>query len=48
VIAALKAGAKGVICGSAIIEAGRCGGEVTRFVHFLKLATRERLAYEMD
>jgi tryptophan synthase alpha chain len=48
VVAALQAGASGVICGSAIVDLAARGGEVTRFVQILKVATRERLAYEMN
>jgi tryptophan synthase alpha chain len=48
VAAALQAGARGVICGSAIVDLAARGGEVTRFVQILKVATRERLAYEMN
>jgi tryptophan synthase alpha chain len=46
--AALAAGAKGVICGSAIVDLAARGGDVAGFVKLLKVATRERLAYEMN
>jgi tryptophan synthase alpha chain len=46
--AALAAGAAGVICGSAIVEIANRSGDVARFVHNLKLATRERLANSMN
>ena len=42
--AALSAGAKGVICGSAIVESSALGEDVTQLVRSLKAATRERLA----
>jgi tryptophan synthase alpha chain len=42
--AALSAGAKGVICGSAIVESSVLGEDVTQLVRSLKAATRERLA----
>jgi tryptophan synthase alpha chain len=38
--AALDAGAKGVICGSAIVDLAARGGDVAGFVHSLKAATR--------
>jgi tryptophan synthase alpha chain len=38
--AALDAGAKGVICGSAIVELAARGGDVAAFVRTLKAATR--------
>jgi len=38
--AALDAGAKGVICGSAIVDLAARGGDVTDFVRTLKAATR--------
>lgn len=41
--AALSAGAKGVICGSAIVESMALGEDVTQLVRSLKAATRERL-----
>lgn len=41
--AALSAGAKGVICGSAIVEKVGLGEDVTPLVRSLKRATRERL-----
>ena len=37
--AALAAGAKGVICGSAIVDLARRGGDVVKFVRSLKAAT---------
>ncbi|HYX46558.1 MAG TPA: tryptophan synthase subunit alpha [Sphingomicrobium sp.] len=46
--AALSAGAKGVICGSAIVESSALGEDVTQLVRSLKAATRERLAAAMD
>ena len=46
--AALSAGAKGVICGSAIVESAALGEDVTQLVRSLKAATRERLAAAMD
>jgi len=46
--AALAAGAKGVICGSAIVEFLALGEDVTQLVRSLKGATRERLAAAMD
>lgn len=45
---ALEAGAAGVICGSAIVDLAARGGEVTRFVQNLKVATRERVANAMN
>jgi tryptophan synthase alpha chain len=48
VSSALKAGAKGVTCGSAIVDLVNRGADVAGFVKLLKLATRERLAYEMN
>jgi tryptophan synthase alpha chain len=46
--AALSAGAKGVICGSAIVESAARGENVTELVRSLKGATRERLATAMN
>jgi tryptophan synthase alpha chain len=46
--AALAAGAKGVICGSAIVDCGARGGDVTALVRSLKAATRERLGAAMN
>jgi len=46
--AALATGAKGVICGSAIVESLALGEDVTQLVRSLKGATRERLAAAMD
>jgi len=46
--AALCAGAKGVICGSAIVESAALGEDVTQLVRSLKAATRERLAVAMN
>ena len=48
VLAALSAGAKGVICGSAIVESAALGEDVTQLIRSLKAATRERLAVAMD
>jgi tryptophan synthase alpha chain len=48
VSAALKAGAAGVICGSAIVDRAFSGGDVSEFVNDLKRATRERVGYEMN
>jgi tryptophan synthase alpha subunit len=44
----LKAGAKGVTCGSAIVDLVNRGAVVAGFVKLLNLATRARLAYEMN
>ena len=46
--AALRAGAKGVICGSAIVESAALGGDVTALVRSLKGATGERLGTAMN
>jgi tryptophan synthase alpha chain len=46
--AALAAGAKGVICGSAIVDLATRGGDVTELVRSLKAATRERLGAAMN
>ena len=46
--AALSAGAKGVICGSAIVEKVGLGEDVTGLVRLLKGATRERLVLAMN
>ena len=46
--AALSAGAKGVICGSAIVESAALGEDVTQLVRSLKGATRERLGIAMN
>jgi tryptophan synthase alpha chain len=46
--AALAAGAKGVICGSAIVDLAAHGGDVAAFVRALKNATRERVGYAMN
>lgn len=40
VLKALEAGAAGVICGSAIVDLAARGGDVSGFVHKLKLPTR--------
>lgn len=48
VIAAMEAGAAGVICGSAIVDCAFRKGDVHRLVHDLKRATRERVGYEMN
>ena len=45
---ALLAGAKGVICGSAIVDSTARGEDVTELVRSLKAATRERLAAAMN
>jgi tryptophan synthase alpha chain len=42
--AALEAGAKGVICGSAIVDLASRGGDVAAFVRTLKAATRNESA----
>jgi tryptophan synthase alpha chain len=46
--AALATGAKGVICGSAIVDLAQRGGDVVAFVRALKDATRERVVTAMD
>ena len=46
--AAMKAGAAGVICGSAIVDCAFRDGDVAKFVNDLKRATRERVGYEMN
>jgi tryptophan synthase alpha chain len=46
--AALDAGARGVICGSAIVDLARRGGDVAGFVRTLKQATRERVVTAMN
>ena len=46
--AAISAGAKGVICGSAIVESVALGEDVTQLIRSLKAATRERLAAAMN
>ena len=46
--AALVAGAKGVICGSAIVDRAARGEDVSELVRSLKAATRERLAAAMN
>jgi tryptophan synthase alpha chain len=46
--AALAAGARGVICGSAIVDCAARGGDVTQLIRSLKAATRERLAAAMN
>jgi tryptophan synthase alpha chain len=46
--AALAAGAKGVICGSAIVDSATRGEDVTELVRSLKAATRERLGAAMN
>jgi tryptophan synthase alpha chain len=46
--AALSAGAKGVICGSAIVDCAARGGDVTQLIRSLKAATRERLGAAMN
>jgi len=44
VLNALEAGAAGVICGSAIVDLAARGGDVSGFVHDLKLPTGRRIA----
>jgi tryptophan synthase alpha subunit len=44
----MKAGAAGVICGSAIVDCAFRKGDVAKFVNDLKRATRERVGYEMN
>jgi tryptophan synthase alpha chain len=46
--AALSAGAKGVICGSAIVDTAARGEDVTELIRSLKAATRERLGAAMN
>ena len=46
--AALAAGARGVICGSAIVEKASRGEDVTELVRILKAATRERVGAAMN
>jgi tryptophan synthase alpha chain len=46
--AALSAGARGVICGSAIVNRVALGEDVTELVRLLKGATRERLVPAMN
>jgi tryptophan synthase alpha chain len=46
--AALDAGARGVICGSAIVDLAQRGGDVAEFVSTLKAATRERVGDAMN
>jgi tryptophan synthase alpha chain len=46
--AALATGAKGVICGSAIVECAARGENVSELVRSLKAATRERLGAAMN
>lgn len=46
--AAFDAGAAGIICGSAIVDAAANGGDVCALVSRLKRATRERLATAMN
>jgi len=48
VVAALQAGAAGVICGSAIVDSASRGGNITELVRSLKAATRERLIPAMN
>jgi hypothetical protein len=45
---ALAAGAKGVICGSAIVEKVGLGEDITLLIRSLKAATRERLGAAMN
>jgi tryptophan synthase alpha chain len=46
--AALATGARGAICGSAIVDLAHRGGDVATFVRALKDATRERVVTAMD
>lgn len=46
--AALSTGARGVICGSAIVDCAARGEDVTQLVRSLKAATRERLGTAMN
>lgn len=46
--AALSVGAKGVICGSAIVEKVGLGEDITPLIRSLKRATRERLGTAMN
>jgi tryptophan synthase alpha chain len=46
--AALSAGAKGVVCGSAIVDTAARGEDVTELIRSLKAATRERLGAAMN
>ena len=46
--AALSTGAKGVICGSAIVERAALGEDVTELIRLLKGATRERVVPAMN
>ena len=46
--AAVDAGARGVICGSAIVDCAARGEDVTQLVRSLKAATRERLGAAMN
>jgi tryptophan synthase alpha chain len=46
--AALATGAKGVICGSAIVDLAQRGGDVAAFVRSLKDTSRERVVTAMD
>jgi tryptophan synthase alpha chain len=48
VASALAAGAKGVICGSAIVEKVGLGEDITPLIRSLKRATRERLDPAMN
>jgi tryptophan synthase alpha chain len=45
---ALSSGAKGVICGSAIVEKVGLGEDITPLIRSLKAATRERLGAAMN
>jgi len=45
---ALSAGARGVICGSAIVEKVALGEDITPLIRSLKAATRERLGVAMN
>jgi tryptophan synthase alpha chain len=45
---ALAAGARGDICGSAIVDCAARGGDVTALIRSLKAATRERLGAAMN
>jgi len=46
--AAISAGARGVICGSAIVEKVGLGEDVTSLIRLLKGATRERVVLAMN
>ena len=48
VLTAISAGARGVICGSAIVEKVGLGEDVTSLIRLLKGATRERVVLAMN